>query len=314
MNKNAVQCASSILLIRPANFGFNEETASSNSFQKCSNENNLSDVSKLALAEFNHFADTLLQNGIDTIIIDDTPLPIKPDAIFPNNWISTHSDGTIILYPMFANSRRQERRLDIIEMLKNQFDVSKIIDLSVWEDKEMFLEGTGSIVFDHKHKTAFACSSPRTNKQLFLELCEYLSYAPIFFSAFDDQQKEIYHCNVAMNISDCFAIVCLGAIPSTQDRNQVTEELKKNGVDIIEISIDQMMQFAGNMLSVRNRQNELFLVMSNTAFQSLSLQQKEQIENHAKCLPINIPIIENLGGGSARCMMTELFLQKKHKI
>ena len=305
------QCASTIMLIRPANFGFNEETASSNSFQKCSNENNFSDVSKLALAEFNHFADTLLQNGIDTIIIDDTPLPIKPDAIFPNNWISTHSDGTIILYPMFANNRRQERRLDIVEMLKNQFDVTKIIDLSVWEDKEMFLEGTGSIVFDHNHKTAFACSSPRTNNELFLELCIQLSYKPIFFKAIDTHQKDIYHCNVVMNISDCFAIVCLDCIPSLQEKTQVIDILNQNGLDIIEISINQMMQFAGNMLSVRNRQNELFLVMSNTAFQSLNEQQKDQIGNYAKCLPINIPIIENLGGGSARCMMAELFLQKK---
>jgi hypothetical protein len=311
MNKNAVQCASSILLIRPANFGFNEETASSNSFQKCSNENNLSDVSKLALAEFNHFADTLLQNGIDTIIIDDTPLPIKPDAIFPNNWISTHSDGTIILYPMFANSRRQERRLDIIEMLKNQFDVSKIIDLSVWEDKEMFLEGTGSIVFDHKHKTAFACSSPRTNKQLFLELCEYLSYAPIFFSAFDDQQKEIYHCNVAMNISAHFAIVCLECIPSVEERNKVVDTLQKNDLEIIEISMEQMKSFAGNMLSVRDRNNNLFLVMSDTAFNSLHTAQKEKISLYAQILTANIPTIETLGGGSIRCMMTEIFLKSK---
>ncbi len=307
------QCATTIMLIRPANFGFNEETASSNSFQKSRNDNNLTDISNLAIAEFNHFTDTLIQHGIGTIIIDDTPLPIKPDAIFPNNWISTHSDGTIVLYPMFAPNRRMERRADIVALLKENYDVNRIIDWSHHENQGIFLEGTGSIVFDHNHKTAFACSSPRTNNELFLELCTQLSYKPIFFKAIDTHQKDIYHCNVVMNISDCFAVVCLDAIPSTQDRNQVIEELKKNGVDIIEISINQMMQFAGNMLSVRNQQNELFLVMSNTAFQSLNEQQKDQIGNYAKCLPINIPIIENLGGGSARCMMAELFLQKKHK-
>ena len=168
MNKNAVQCASSILLIRPAKFGFNQETESSNSFQKNNQNNYLIDAAELARREFNHFTDQLSQKGIDVIIIDDTPLPVKPDAIFPNNWISTHHDGTLVLYPMCAPNRRCERRADIIEMLKTQFDVSRTIDLTYGEDNNIFLEGTGSIVFDHMHKTAFACSSPRTNKQLFL--------------------------------------------------------------------------------------------------------------------------------------------------
>ena len=311
MNKNAVQCASTILLIRPAKFGFNQETESSNSFQKNNQNNYLIDAAEIARTEFNHFTDQLSQKGIDVIIIDDTPLPVKPDAVFPNNWISTHHDGSLVLYPMCAPNRRCERRSDIIEMLITQCDVSRTIDLTYREDNNIFLEGTGSIVFDHMHKTAFACSSPRTNKQLFLELCEYLSYTPIFFNAFDDQRKEIYHCNVVMNISAHFAILCLECIPSVEERNKVVVTLQNNDLDIIEISIEQMKSFAGNMLSVRNRNNELFLVMSNTAFNSLHTAQKEKISLYAQILTANIPAIETLGGGSIRCMMTEIFLKSK---
>ena len=305
------QCASTIMLIRPANFGFNEETASSNSFQKSRNDNNLTDISNLAIAEFNHFTDTLIQHGIGTIIIDDTPLPIKPDAIFPNNWISTHSDGTIVLYPMFAPNRRMERRADIVALLKENYDVNRIIDWSHHENQGIFLEGTGSIVFDHNHKTAFACSSPRTNKELFLELCDLLEYTPVYFKALDNRQNEIYHCNVVMNIGEHFAIVCLDCIPSLQEKALVIEILKKNNLHIIPISIDQMMQFAGNMLSVQNQQKVSFLVMSQTAFKSLSSKQKQEINLYAQCLPVNIPTIESIGGGSARCMMAEIFLPGK---
>ena len=311
---NYYPCTSSILLIRPTNFGFNKETASSNSFQKSSNDNNLTDVSKIALAEFNHFADTLAQHGIVTIIIDDTPLPIKPDAVFPNNWISTHSDGTIVLYPMFAPNRRMERRADIVAHLKDNYVVTRIIDWSHYENQGIFLEGTGSIVFDHKHKTAFACSSPRTNKELFLKLCEMLHYTPVYFKAVDAQLNEIYHCNVVMNIGEHSAIVCFDCIPSPQEKALVIDVLKKNKLEIIPITIDQMMQFAGNMLSVQNHQKESFLVMSQTAFQSLSIKQKQEINRYAQCLPIDIPTIESIGGGSARCMMAEIFLPEKTTI
>lgn len=303
-----LQTTSSILLIRPAHFGFNEETAESNSFQrKDIIETNLSEI---AVQEFDFFANSLAKKGIELTIIEDTPLPVKPDAVFPNNWISMHADGRVILYPMCTPNRRTERRMDVVEKIKEQYRVTHIIDLSDWENKNKFLEGTGSIVFDHVHQTAYACSSLRTDKDLFLHVCSLLSYKPVFFTALDDRQKEIYHANVVMNIGEKFAVVCMDAIPSALDRKLIIDSLEDNKMELIEINFPQMMAFAGNMLSVHNSNHKPFLVLSQTAFLALDENQKAKLNQYTSLLPVNIPTIESVGGGSARCMMAEIFLPR----
>jgi len=302
------QTTSSILLIRPAHFGFNEETALSNSFQQ--KNFNRANFHADAEREFDLLTKALAEKSIELTIIEDTPYPVKPDAVFPNNWISMHADGTVILYPMCSPNRRTERRMDVVEKLKERYRVTQLIDFSDWENKNKFLEGTGSMVFDHIHRTAYACSSLRTDKNLFLNVCSLLSYKPVFFTALDTQQKEIYHANVMMNIGEKFAVVCLEAVPSSLERKTIIDSFAANEMEIIEISFQQMMAFPGNMLSVHNNKNEPFLVISQTAYKTLAANQKEKLSHYASILPVNIPTIESIGGGSARCMMAEIFLPR----
>jgi hypothetical protein len=298
-----MQTTNNILLIRPANFGFNEETRASNVFQKELNED-AEAVRQKASLEFEAFVKRLKSHGVNVFVFDDTPSPAKTDAVFPNNWVSFHTNGTVVLYPMLSDNRRLERRRDIIESLKNKFDIKNVVDLSHYEKDDRFLEGTGSIVFDHVNKIAYAALSPRTNKKLFVHLCEQLDYLPVTFTAHDRDGAEIYHTNVMMCVGDRFAVVCLESITDESVRVNVFDQLTSTGHEIVDITFEQMNSFAGNVLVVRKD----LLVMSQSAFDSLTNEQKFALEKYGKLLPLAIPTIETVGGGSARCMIAEIFL------
>ncbi len=300
------QLSNNILLVRPANFGFNIETAVSNAFQQILDISG-SDLKNKVAEEFENFALTLQKNNIHVEVANDTSHPIKPDAIFPNNWISFHKDGTVILYPMCTANRRLERRQDILRSLSRKYEVRKVLDLSYFESEEKYLEGTGSIVFDHLNKVAYACLSPRTHKEVLLRLCEAIGYEAFYFTSVDEKGKEVYHTNVMMSIGEDFAVVCLESVKDTGERNRLEEKLKAGGHTIISIDFNQMSHFAGNMLLLKNTDGEKLLVCSQTAFDSLTNQQKNKIAEFAKLLPIPIPTIETIGGGSARCMIAEIF-------
>ena len=306
-----MQSTNTILLIRPYNFVFNPETADSNSFQNNSANLDKESVRQKALEEFEVFAEKLKSKGVQVFIFDDTQAPQKPDAIFPNNWITFHEDGTVILYPMFAKNRRHEKRQDIIDSLRKNFSVNKIIDLSVYEKENKFLEGTGSMVFDHENKIGYACLSPRTDKELFIRVCEILNYKPVYFQAKDKDRMEIYHTNVMMCIGEKFAVICLDCIPDKQERDFISHSLMNTGHEVIEITNEQMNHFAGNMLAIQTSKNKSILALSQSAFDSLTANQKKEIEKYSELVPLFINTIETIGGGSARCMMAEIFLQAK---
>ncbi|MFN0139843.1 MAG: citrulline utilization hydrolase CtlX [Pyrinomonadaceae bacterium] len=300
-----MQTTNNILLIRPANFGFNNETRASNVFQKELSED-AETIRQKASHEFEAFAAKLKSHGVNVRVFDDTPSPAKTDAVFPNNWISFHADGTVILYPMLSSNRRLEKRAEIIEALRNEFEITKIIDLSAYEDEDRFLEGTGSVVFDHEHKIAYAAVSPRTDKELFVSLCEKLDYEPVTFTARDRAGVEIYHTNVLMCVGERFAVVCLESITDEHERADVADRLTATSHEIVDITFEQMNSFAGNMLAVADN----LLVMSQSAYDSLSGAQIHTLEKYCEPLPLAIPTIETVGGGSARCMIAEIFLPK----
>ena len=302
-----MQTSKNILLIRPATFIFNPETAASNAFQLEINESE-EVIKKKKLQEFEDFVKTLKSKGVNVFVFDDSKSPEKPDAIFPNNWVSFHSDGTVILYPMFAPNRRYERRQDIIESLKQDFVVAKILDLSKYENEGKYLEGTGSIIFDHINKMAYACLSPRTNKELFFEVCKYLNYKPIYFYAHDENGKEIYHTNVMMCIGERFAVICLDSITDQAERELVNNSLTETGHQVIDITFEQMKSFAGNMLAIQTNENKSILALSQSSFDSLTSNQKKELEKYSELVPLSINTIETIGGGSARCMIAEIFL------
>lgn len=297
-----------ILMIEPVAFGFNPETATNNYFQK---ESTREDAQTQALAEFQNMVELLRSKSIEVIVIQDTLEPHTPDSIFPNNWISFHEDGTFVTYPMFAVNRRTERREDIIEYLYNRgFHASKRIDYSNFENNQIFLEGTGSVVLDRKHRRAYACLSPRTNRELFLRFCEDLGYKPIYFDALHQiggDMRPIYHTNVMMAIGSTYAVICLESIVNQEQREMVWRELQTTGHDVIEITPEQMNRFAGNMLEIKALDGALYLCLSQSAYNALSEAQRTQLARHAQLLIIPIPTIEALGGGSVRCMMAELF-------
>lgn len=302
--------ASTLLLIRPANFGYNSETAQTNEFQAEADAADVEVIKEKALAEFDEFAEALYSKGINIRVFEDTEVPVKPDAVFPNNWVSFHADGTVILYPMCAASRRSERRMDIIETLAQEFRIEKAIDLSYHESKDGFLEGTGSIVFDHANKTAYACISPRTNKELFSEVSQTLGYKPISFHAVDASGNAIYHTNVMMCGGPGFVVICLDSIKDPKEKDVVTEALKNGGKEIVDISFEQMARFAGNMLAVSGDGDKPYLVLSTNALGSFTDEQKTTLEKFCELLPVAIPTIETYGGGGARCMIAEVFLPR----
>lgn len=300
------QTTSTILMIRPVNFGFNEQTAWSNAFQNRNAEQQ--QVQDKALKEFDNLVTILQKNGVEVIVVDDTAEPHTPDSIFPNNWVSFHQDGNVFLYPMMAENRRLERREDIILQLEDEFKIKHIIDLSRFEHENKFLEGTGSMVLDRGNKLAYACLSPRTNQEVLDLFCAQSGYKPVLFHAVDENGMDIYHTNVLMCIGDKFAVICLDSIADEKEKAEVTASLKSTHKEIVAISFTQMNHFAGNMLELKNKDGESLLVMSQSAYQSLNSHQKTTLEKYCKLLYANIHTIESNGGGSARCMIAEVHL------
>ncbi len=305
------QCASHLMMVRPASFQFNAETAVSNAFQKKPEALTPDQVNRKAIEEFDNYVAKLRANQVNVLVIEDTPEPPKPDAIFPNNWISMHRSGLICLYPMCTPNRRKEIRKDILKTLKQHFVVKDIKDLSGYTKDNLFLEGTGSIIFDKINKIAYACLSPRTDADLFNVHCHSLGYEPVTLSSYDQNGTLVYHTNVMLTVGDGFAVICLKSIKNMAERKFVKEKLISTGHELIDISFEQMNAFAGNMLQVKNMQGKTFLVLSETALKSLNYQQISKIEKYTTILPVSIPTIETIGGGSARCMIAEIFLNEK---
>ena len=308
------QTTNTILMIRPINFRMNEQTAVNNYYQKVIDNLLPAAVNTNAQREFDAHVNKLRSHGVNVIVISDTEQFDTPDSIFPNNWISFHQDGTVALYPMFAKNRRLERREDVLEELEKQgFRIDNITDYTSAEDSGLFLEGTGSLLLDRINKKAYCALSPRAEEDLFIEFCEDFEYTPVVFSSnqtVDGKRKEIYHTNVMMCLAETFAIVCLDSIDDKRERKNLLKNLKEDGKQIIVITEEQVNNFAGNMLQVRGLDDEMFLVMSQAAYDSLTKQQIGQIHKHTQIISSSLDTIEACGGGSVRCMMAEVFLPK----
>lgn len=304
-----MQTTSHILMIRPVSFAYNEQTAVNNAFQ--SESPGGSAVQRNALAEFDGLAETLRKNGVDLTVIQDTAEPHTPDAVFPNNWISFHSDGTVMLYPMFAENRRAERKPHVLDKIQEKFSVRQLVDLSGFENEDVFLEGTGSMVLDRENQIAYACISPRTDEKVLAAFCVKMNYSPVLFSAADSNGQPIYHTNVMMCIADRYAVVCLESIASPAEQQKVSDSVAGTKKRIVPITLKQMNHFAGNMLQVENMAGEKLLVMSSQAYASLSDEQIHVLSSYNRIVHAPITTIETNGGGSARCMMAEIFLQPK---
>ena len=306
-----MQTANTVLMVEPIAFGYNSQTAENNYFQV---EQKEADIQEKALAEFNNFAEKLREKGIQVITVQDTLEPHSPDSIFPNNWVSFHEDGRVALYPMFAMNRRVERRIDILETIKNEgFVINEIDDLSNSEENEKYLEGTGSMIFDHDYKIAYGSVSLRLDEELFRDFCEKFGFTPVVFHSFQNvgnQRLPIYHTNVMMCVAEQFVVICLDCIDDELEREKVQEVIKSTEKEVIEISEDQLQQFAGNMLQVQNEEGTQYLVMSETAYKSLTTEQIAQIESYCEIIYADLNTIEVNGGGSARCMLAEVFLPK----
>ena len=303
--------ASTILMLRPVAFGFNEETAVNN-FLQSNPSINQEQLQQKALKEFDNMVQVLKSHDINVIVIDDTKEPIKPDAIFPNNWLSTSPEGIISVFPMYAPNRRPEKRNDILKTLKEQFIVKNVNDWSEFEMEGRFLEGTGSMVIDHDNKMIYASISERTNITVLEIFASANGFQAIVFIATDKNGKPVYHTNIMMCLGEDFAILCEEAIDEEWELIAVRQLLESTGHTIIDITREQMHSFAGNMLQLKNNKREKFLVMSQTAFDSLRKEQLRMLEAYAELLPITIPVIEEVEGGSVRCMIAELFLERKN--
>jgi hypothetical protein len=307
------QTTNTILMIRPINFRKNEQTAVNNYFQEDIDLQN-AEINKQAQEEFDAYVFKLRSYGVQVVVISDTATSDTPDSLFPNNWISFHSEGIVGLYPMFAENRRLERRDDILnELEKIGFLIEDIVDYTSAEDEGFYLEGTGSIILDRVNKKAYCALSARADEDLFIEFCEDFEYTPVVFVANQTvagKREAIYHTNVMMCVAETFAVICLDTIDDKSERKNVLKHLKEDGKQIIDITEAQMHNFAGNMLQVRGEKDALFLVMSKTAYDSLTQSQIGKINNHCKIISSSLETIETCGGGSARCMMAEVFLPK----
>ncbi len=299
-----MQTTSHILMVRPARFGYNTETAVNNSFQQPDTGN---DTAAEALKEFDEMVSMLHNNKMEVTVVQDTPEPFTPDAIFPNNWFSIHEDGLLILYPMFAQNRQLERTKAVLDTIKKKITPVKQTDLTSYELQGIFLEGTGSMVLDRVNRMAYACLSQRTNEQLVQEWCRLMAYKPVLFTAADTGKQPIYHTNVMMCVATQYAVVCLESIADTAERAIVTNSLTATGKDIIEITLSQVNRFAGNMLQVSTTDGENLLVMSSQAYTALTEIQLRRLKQYNRILHTTLNTIETAGGGSARCMMAEIF-------
>ncbi len=307
------QTTNTILMIRPVSFRMNEQTAVNNYFQEDLKIKN-AEINKKAQEEFDAFVDKLRAVGVNVIVENDDELMDTPDSIFPNNWVSFHQNGDVALYPMFAENRRKERRDEVFIRLENEgFKINNIIDYTSAEDEGFFLEGTGSILLDRANDIAYCALSPRADEDLFIEFCEDFEYTPVLFTAYqtvDDKRLPIYHTNVMMCLAETFAVICLDTIDDKKERKSVTSSLEKTNKKIIKITEQQMNHFAGNMLQVKGADDKLYLVMSQAAHESLTPTQIDLIEAHCPIISSSLETIETCGGGSARCMMAEVFLPK----
>lgn len=306
------QTTNTVLMIRPVAFRMNEQTTENNYYQKVLENTTPETVNFKAIQEFDALVEKLKNVGVNVIVVQDTKETNTPDSIFPNNWISFHETGDVALYPMFAENRRLERREDILDLLEDEgFEITEVMDYTSAEEDNVFLEGTGSLILDREFNKAYCAISPRSDEELMIEFCEDFDMSPILFEAFqtvDGERKPIYHTNVMMSIAETFAILCPDAIDDKSERKMVLENLKADGKEVIFITEDQVNHFAGNMLQVRGTNDKRYLVMSSSAFNSLTQVQIDKIEKHCEILHSNLDTIEACGGGSARCMMAEVFL------
>jgi hypothetical protein len=309
------QTTNSILMIRPVAFRMNEQTAVNNYYQKVLDGLSPETVNAKAQEEFDAFVNKLRLVGVDVTVVDDTANPDTPDSIFPNNWISFHSNGDVALYPMFAENRRKERREDVLDILEDKgFVINEIMDYTSAEEDGYFLEGTGSILLDRENDKAYCALSPRADEELFIEFCEDFEYTPVIFEAFqtvNGERKLIYHTNVMMCLGETFAVICADCIDDKKERKMVLDSLRGDEKEVILITEDQVNNFAGNMLEVQGSDERRYLVMSASAHKSLTKKQIAQIEEHVTILSSSLDTIEACGGGSARCMMAEVFLPKE---
>lgn len=308
------QTTNSVLMIRPVAFRLNEQTAVNNYYQKVLDGLSKETVNAKAQEEFDALVRKLQLVGVNVIVVDDTLNPDTPDSIFPNNWISFHENGDVVLYPMFAENRREERREDIMDILEdNGFVINEIMDYTSAEEDGFYLEGTGSLVLDRENEKAYCALSPRADEELFIEFCEDFEYSPVIFEAFqtvNGERKLIYHTNVMMCIGDTFAVICAESIDDKKERKMVLDSLRGDEKEVVLITEAQVNCFAGNMLEVKGTDDRRYLVMSNSAHQSLTKKQIAQLEEHVTIISSNLDTIEACGGGSARCMMAEIFLPR----
>lgn len=307
------QITNTVLMIEPVSFGYNYQTAKNNFFQQ-NDSVSVESIQEKAKEEFRNMVDKLRKFGINVLVVKDTEQPHTPDSIFPNNWISFHSDGKVVLYPMYAENRRVERREDILDSIEKEgFIINEIIDYSRAEEEDIFLEGTGSMVLDRTNEIAYAAISERTNEELFIEFCEDLEFSPVVFHSTQEKNGKrypVYHTNVMMSVAEDFAIICKESIQDIKERKLVIDFLQPTKKEVIIISEEQMNHFLGNTLQLENDKKERFLVMSNTAYQSLNAGQINAINKYSQILVFDIPTIEKYGGGGVRCMLAEIFLPK----
>lgn len=308
------QTTNTILMVRPVNFRMNEQTAVNNYYQESIDGVLPETINTKAQKEFDIYVEKLRGIGVNVVVVDDRKETDTPDSIFPNNWVSFHESGDVGIYPMFAENRRLERREDILETLEQEgFQINNIIDYTSAEEEQLFLEGTGSIILDRINRKAYCALSPRADEDLFIEFCEDFEYSPVIFTAnqtVNGERKAIYHTNVMMCVGETFAVICLSSIDDKKERKNVIKHLKADGKDIVDITEEQVTNFAGNMLQVKGANDERYLIMSQSAYNSLTSSQIKTLEKHTKIVSSSLETIETCGGGSARCMMAEVFLPK----
>jgi hypothetical protein len=305
-----MQLTNTILMIRPAAFRYNPETAANNFFQ---NPTSLGqqELQEAVLKEFDTMVATLRGKGIDVIVVEDTPTPVKPDAIFPNNWFSTNNRGVLNVYPMYARSRREEKRDDILQQLYRDYEVSSFYDWTEFEADNMFLEGTGSMVIDHLNRIVYACLSPRTNAVLLEKFASVNGYKAMAFSAADAAGHPVYHTNVILSVGESFAVLCTESIGDEFERIAVVQLLESTGHRVVPITQAQVAAFAGNVLQVKSKDGTKYIVLSQTAYEALNKEQVEVLSGYGELFPVDVSTIEKVEGGSARCMMAEIFLERK---
>lgn len=297
------QAAKTIMMMRPKHFGYDPASAETNAFQVKEGYEDSDAIQQAALNEFDNAVATLRAADVHVLVVEDSDTPIKPNAVFPNNWVSFHRNSKVVLYPMLAENRRDERRPEIFDELKAQgVNIDEFIDLTHYEDDGKFLESTGSVIFDYAREIAYACVSARTNSEVLTKLSEIMGFEPVLFEALDKEGLEIYHTNVMMCMAEDYVVICAESIPEDQ-REEVLDTLEKTGHKIVPITYDQMYAFAGNMLEVENAAGQSVLIMSEAAMHSLDLDQKEKLSQYSRLLSVPIPTIEKYGGGSIRCMM-----------